>query len=341
MTPSIAVPSGGFQKIAILRLSSLGDVVLTLPVVEALGRAFPSARLSYWVKEEYAEVVRHDPAIAHVRVLEKDARRLEDLVSMSSELEDSDLIVDLHGNARTRLLTFRQKAPVLRAPSYRLLRWRWVRARWTKPSPAPHAIERYAEAIRRIGVDVRGAPRVHVAEGDERWAEEWMGAWNPGGAPIAMCPGARHFTKRWPEEHWIALHERLSATGASLLYVSLESERRAMASLAAKVATDPRARWCVEPLGRIAALMSRCGRAVTSDSGLMHLAGARGCRVVAMFGSTAPELGFAPAGEDHAVLCRHEPCQPCTLHGREECPLKHFRCMRDLKPDEVVRAMVG
>jgi heptosyltransferase-2 len=73
----------------------------------------------------------------------------------------------------------------------------------------------------------------------------------------------------------------------------------------------------------------------------MHLAAARGCRVTALFGSTAPELGFAPAGAGHAVLCRHEPCQPCTLHGREACPLGHFRCMLEIAPEEVARRVVG
>jgi heptosyltransferase II len=54
-----------------------------------------------------------------------------------------------------------------------------------------------------------------------------------------------------------------------------------------------------------------------------------------MYGSTAPELGFAPAGDGHAVLCRHERCQPCTLHGRERCPKRHFRCMVDLGAEQV------
>lgn len=338
MTRAIRIPAGGFRHVAVLRLSSLGDVILTLPVVEALKAAFPEARLTYWVKEEYADVLRHDPGVAHVRALEREARKLEDLLSMSSELEDSDLIVDLHGSLRTRLLTFRQKAPVLRAPSYRLLRERWVRARWTGPRPVPHAIRRYAEALRPIGVAVNGEPRVRASEADERWAEEWLASWTAGAMPIAMCPGAKHFTKRWPEAHWLALHERLMARGRPLVYLSLESERRELSALAARVEAEPRARWCVEPLGRMAGLLARCERAVTSDSGLMHLAAARGCRVTAMFGSTVPELGFAPAGEGHAVLCRHESCQPCTLHGREACPQKHFRCMVELKPEVVEEA---
>jgi heptosyltransferase-2 len=68
----------------------------------------------------------------------------------------------------------------------------------------------------------------------------------------------------------------------------------------------------------------------------MHLAAARGLRVVALFGSTSPVLGFAPAGEGHAVLCRNLSCQPCTLHGRERCPLGHHACMTGISVDEVL-----
>lgn len=335
----IDVPAEGFRSIAILRLSSLGDVVLTLPVVHALARAFPAARLTYWVKEEYRDVVRFDPAIHHVRSLEADARKIEDLLSMSAELEDADLIVDLHGSTRTRLLTFRQKAPLLRAPSYRIRRAMLVHARALEPDPPPTALRRYAAALEPIGLTVTDPPRLSVDPEAQRWADDWLAAWPRAGAPIALLPGARHFTKRWLEAHWVALHERLRVAGRSVLVASLAAERAAVPELAAKVEADPASRWCVEPLSRIAALLSRCERAVSSDSGLMHVAAARGVRVVALFGSTAPQLGFAPAGDGHVVLCRNEPCQPCTLHGRSECPKGHFRCMVELKPDTVLEAL--
>jgi heptosyltransferase II len=335
----VLVPPGGFRRIAVLRLSSLGDVILALPVAHELARAFPDARLEFWTKEEYADVVRFDPAIAHVRSLERDARRLEDLVSMSAELEECDLIVDLHGSLRTRLLTFRQRAPVLRAASYRVRRARWVRARWTRPGPLPHALERYARALRPIGLRSPGAPRVMSGPAAEAWAEEWLRSWPGDGRPVALCPGARHATKRWPEEHWIALHRALRARGARLLYLSLESERRSLPSLAACGEADPQVRWCTEPLARMAAALSHCGAVVTQDSGLMHLAAACGTKVVALFGSTSPVLGFAPAGEGHVVLSRNEPCQPCTLHGLPRCPKGHFDCMQKLEPERVVDAV--
>ena len=336
-----AVPPGGFRRIAVLRLSSLGDVILTLPVVRALGAAFPKAHLSYWTKEEYAGVVRYEPAIHHVRSLEREARKLEDLVSMSAELEDCDLVVDLHGSLRTRLLCMRQKATVLRAPSARLQRARWVHARWTRPAPTPHALERYAAALRPIGVEAPGVPAVTAGADAEAWAEAWLGDWARGTRPVALCPGARHFTKRWPESRWIGLDAELAALGRPRLVLSLESERLALGTLARAIDGVPGARWVTEPLPRLAALLSRCAAAITGDTGLMHLAAARGLPVVAMFGSTAPGLGFAPSGAGHEVLCRHEPCQPCTIHGRERCPRGHFRCMEGITPEHVMRALVA
>jgi heptosyltransferase-2 len=335
----LRVPPGGFHRIAVLRLSSLGDVILALPVTHALARAFPGARLEFWTKEEYADVVRFDPAIAHVRSLEPDARRLEDLVSMSAELEDCDLIADLHGSLRTRLLTFRQRATVLRSVSFRMGRARWARARWTKPGPLPHALERYARALRPIGLITTEVPRVTAGPGAEAWAQEWLGSWPGIGSTVALCPGARHATKCWPEEHWVQLHRSLRERGVRLVYLSLESERRSLSALAACAEADPQVRWCTEPLARMAAVLTHCAAAVTQDSGLMHLTAARGTRVVALFGSTSPVLGFAPAGEGHVVLCRNEPCQPCTLHGLPRCPKGHFECMRKLEPQQIVNSL--
>lgn len=334
----VAVPAAGFREVHVLRLSSLGDVVLALPAVRALREAWPAARLTFWVKEEYADLVRFDPAIAHVRVLERDGRRLEDLVSMSAELEDSDLIVDLHGSLRARVLAFRQRSPVVRSPSFRMARSAQVHARWLgRPAPPP-ALARHAMALARVGVRVDTAPRVHAGSEAEAWASEWLAAWGSGPAPVAIVPGAAHATKRWPEERWLALHDRLRGEGRRLLYLGLDADRERVPNVAARVAGDPGSRWCAERLARVAALLSRCATAVTGDTGLMHLAAARGLRVVALFGSTAPELGFAPAGTGHAVVCRHEPCQPCTLHGRERCPLGHFRCMTGLDPQGVADA---
>jgi heptosyltransferase-2 len=332
-------PTEGFRRIAIIRLSSLGDVVLTLPVVHALRRRWPGAHLTYWTKSEYRDVVAHDTAIDHVRLLEPDERRIEDLVSMSAELEDCDLILDLQGNTRSRVLTFRQSIPVLRPPSYRMRRAQWVHARWSHPAPIPAATARFAGALQSLGVEVEGPPVLSAGEDAEAWAADRVAAQASNSAAVAFCPGARHATKQWPETHWAQLHSRLQGAGQPVICFTLEAERRALPQLSAQIEDDPASRWCTEPLPRMAAWLSHCRAAVANDSGLMHVAAARGTRVVALFGSTSPVLGFAPAGEGHTVLCRNEPCQPCTLHGRERCPLGHFRCMRELGVDAVAEAL--
>ena len=222
---SLAAPAGGFRAIHVLRLSSLGDVILTLPVVEALRRSHPEACITYWVKEEYVDLVRFDPAITQVRVLERDGRRLEDLLSMSAELEDADLIVDLHGNLRTRFLTTRQKAPVLRSPSFRLARGLRVHARWLgRPAP-PTVLARHALALAPLGIAPGGPPRVHAGTEAETWARAWLAMWGPGPPPVAMVTGAAHATKQWPEAHWLDLHARLRGAGHRLLYFGLEADR--------------------------------------------------------------------------------------------------------------------
>jgi heptosyltransferase-2 len=158
---------------------------------------------------------------------------------------------------------------------------------------------------------------------------------------VAFAPAARHFTKRWPEERWVELLGRARTRGLHVAVFSMPREREALPALARAVAADPGARWCVEALPRQAALLGRAAAVVSSDSGLMHVAAARGARVVALFGSTSPALGFAPAGEGHVVLCRNEACQPCTLHGRERCPKGHFRCMLGISAEEVERSMAS
>jgi len=337
MSRAIAVPPDGWREIAVIRLSSLGDVVLTLPVIHALRHAYPQAKLHAWVKEEFADVFAHDPAVDHVRVLEKDARKIEDLVSMSAELESCDLIVDLHASLRARVLTARQSGVVLRVRGQRLTRARWVHARWSRPRRAPHALERYAGTLAPLGLAAPGVPRLSVSADAERWAEDFLRERFGTTSVVGFCPAARHFTKRWPEEHWLDLLERMRARGLGVLAFSLPREKAATPALAAAV--EGRGAWCTETLVRQAALLGRLRAVVTGDTGLMHVAAARGARVVAMFGSTSPVLGFAPAGEGHHVLCREEPCQPCTLHGRESCPKGHFRCMRELKPAEVEAAL--
>jgi ADP-heptose:LPS heptosyltransferase len=159
-----------------------------------------------------------------------------------------------------------------------------------------------------------------------------------GGAWVVYAPGARHATKCWPEARWVGLDQRLAALGVRRVALTTPSERRALPALDARLAASGGA-WLTESVERAAALVSLSSLAVTHDSGLMHVAAASGRPVVALFGSTAPVLGFAPVGEGHAVLGRDLPCRPCTLHGRERCPLGTLACLTGIEVAEVEAAV--
>jgi heptosyltransferase-2 len=169
-------------------------------------------------------------------------------------------------------------------------------------------------------------------------AEAWDRAW-PGGPLVFLAPGARWATKRWPEASYLEVARRLAGTGRRVLLGGDAADRATLPGLARWAEDDPRGRWFAGGLADLAAVVQRAERALTNDSGLMHLAAAVGVRTVAVFGSTHPALGFAPAGAGHTVLCANLACQPCTLHGRGRCPLGHHRCVHRFTPDDALAGM--
>ena len=208
-----------------------------------------------------------------------------------------------------------------------------ARALAAAPPPCRTALERYAAARRPAGL--AGARR--AAGGGGRRGRALGGGvarrrGRPAGAPVALCPGALARDQALAARSAGASCARAArGRGARACWCSRRrGERRGAAGARGGDRGGPgRAlvHRAAAARGGAAVALPDGGGAATAAS--CTLAAARGLRVVALFGSTSPELGFAPAGEGHAVLCRHEPCQPCTLHGREAARGGHFRCIAD------------
>ncbi|MGA9117178.1 MAG: glycosyltransferase family 9 protein [Bacteroidota bacterium] len=340
--------NGGIHRILIIRFSSVGDIVLSSLLVRVLGKALPQARMDYAVKSAYAPLVRHNPGVH--RVLELgEGEGAGGLFRLRREAGGYDLLVDIHDSIRSRLLCAGHRRTV-RVRKRKAARWLLVRAGvnlYDRLGEAPPVAERYLETVQHLGAenDGRGLdlflPPASVARAARFLGEQGIGE---GASCIGLCPSARHATKIWPAEHFARAGAELSqGRGGVLLFGSADESGRCgrIAGMLAALAPGVPVLNCAGTLDLLetASAMDRCAVVLSNDSGLMHVAAARKRPVVALFGSTVREFGFAPYGTPGVVLERAEVrCRPCTHVGRAHCPRGHFRCMRDIPPGDAVAA---
>jgi heptosyltransferase-2 len=333
------------MDVLLVRFGALGDVVLTLGATAALRRARPEARITYLVKREYAALVEGQAGVDRVWTLDPgEARGLAGAFALRRRIAAAGFTakVDWQTSTRSRI-ALAGSGHVATWRAERLARRRWVSLRWTHPRPLRPAWLRYVDALAPLGVDpaAASAPAFLPPAAAEGAAADFFAAWDrdaPAAATLGIAPGARWATKRWPADRFTAVVAARRAAGERVLLVGDARDRADAGSLAAP--RDPGVRWFDGDLPAVAAALRRTRGVLANDSGLLHLAAAVGRPTVAIFASTHPALGFAPAGEG-AVLCRALACQPCALHGRDACPRGHHDCARGIDVESVLAALAA
>ena len=317
------MPQKEINKILIIRLSSLGDILLTTPVIRALKMKYPSAQIHFAVRKDFEDAVHFNPYLDRIILYDKNnplfARR--ELMHIGY-----DLIIDLQNNSRSRALSRNLTAVVHRfhKPTFKKLLLVWTKINLLKDFKT--ISERYAESA-AVKLDGKGLELSIPGEVFSRLED--------GRKYIGFCPGARHFTKRWPPEYFIELGNSLTKLGYTIVIFGGADEAETCGKINSGIGgsinlqNDNR-------LLQLAADMKTCTAIVANDSGLMHVAAAVGVPVIAVFGSTVKELGFAPFGVENLVLENKSlSCRPCSHIGKAKCPKKHFKCMMDLTPQIV------
>jgi heptosyltransferase-2 len=156
---------------------------------------------------------------------------------------------------------------------------------------------------------------------------------------IVIAPGARHWNKRWPANYFASVAKALIDKGYHIDLHGSENDEDICNAISQQLQPD----WCVNFAGKLsmadaAGEIARASAIITNDSGLMHVAEAVGTRIVSIFGPTVKQFGFAPRSAN-AVVVEVEGlyCRPCTTIGLDHCPEKHFRCMMEIEPEQVVQ----
>lgn len=332
------------MKFLIIRLGSMGDVVLTTPVIKVLKDRYPDAELDFLVKKEYSNLLSANPDIRKIIPFESKGkhRGVRSLLNAAMELrkEGYTHIIDLHGNLRSRIIasmlygskTLRYKKQAIKR---RMLLFGFK-------VETKHTVDAYLAALNTLGINVEAGlkpsptPVLYLSEEDKAKAEAFLveNDLSNGSVIIGLAPGAKWRTKMWPDENFIEVGRRVvKELGAKILVFGGPDE----AELCIKVAEGIGKATCVAGkvgLKDAAALISRCNAFVSNDSGPMHIATAVGTPVVAIFGPTVQGFGFSPLGKS-AIVEKEMKCRPCSLHGGDNCPKGHFECMKGIPVDEV------
>ena len=321
------------ENILVLRLSSIGDIVLTTPVLRCIKRQFPLATLHFLVKKQFSDVVSFNPIIDKVHVFDGDlSKNIEELKKWNF-----DAVVDLHHNLRT--LKIKNALAVKRTysfPKLNVQKWMYTNFKW-QTMPDKSIVERYFEAVAPLGVKNDGLGLEFYIPEDKRTTKEdvpmghWLGY-------VACVIGGSYATKQFPAAKWI---EFVAACDFPIVLLGGKEDREMAAQIAQ---SDPVKIY--NAVGKFnllesADLVAKSRVVVSNDTGLMHIAAAFHKPLVSLWGNTTPEMGMFPYYGGNNLKTRVSPyfqivehndlsCRPCSKIGFEKCPRKHFKCMNEL-----------
>ncbi len=326
-------------RVLAIRFSSLGDLVLTTPLLRAIKHTHPTSRITLVTRREYEPLFAHNPRLE--RVIGWEGRT--PLRALAGELRRGGWThrLDLHGSVRSLALRRMIGGRWGTYPKHRLHRAILIRAKRNLYTDRRPVAERYFDAARGLQVAPDGGPpevfvsMESVAAADQLLREGGVGS----GTLVALVPGAAHGTKQWPEHHWITLVATLVERGMDLVILGGVKERELGQRLAAVGGDRAVSAAGRTDLAGTAALLKRARCAVAGDTGVMHLATAVGVPVVLLLGPTVGAFGFGPYHARATVLERDLPCRPCSKMGGPACPLGHHHCLEWITPDEVLQAI--
>ncbi len=307
------------KRVLVVRLSSLGDVLLTTPVIRSLKNKYPHLNIDFLVKEEYKQVYEYNPYVNALMFYKDDKNFIRKLAE-----NNYDLILDLQNNFRSRKLikplnTVRR---VFHKPT--LNKFLLVKFKINRFKDIVSIPEYYARALDNFELDDKGL--------DLFLPEDIKSQLPTVKNYIGFCPGSKHFTKMWPAENFVELGNMFADKGFTVVLLGGKDDKEICADISANIkgsinlSND-------NNLFQIAADMKMCNLVVCNDSGLMHTASAVQVPLVAIFGSTVKEFGFFPYKAKSLILENNLlNCRPCSHIGRNSCPKKHFKCMKEVTP---------
>ena len=317
------------MKILIIRLSSIGDIVLATPLVRCLRTAVPSVQIDFLVKKKYSEILSANPYISNLIFFENNifetAKRIKK--------EKYDFILDIHNNFRTFLLTLFSGAKILRYKNYMFRRFFLAEfgLNFYKERERIPVFQRYLKTAEPLGIlyDNKGLDFFIDKNAENKFEQVRINQC------IGICPVAVWKTKRWLKQNFVDLAKKiLDKQDCEILIFGGKNDFDYCENI--KIQIGPKAKnLCGLSLKETAVALRKCKQLLTNDTGLMHIAEALKIPTISIFGPTVEEFGFYPQSEKSKIISKNYFCKPCSTKGSSKCPVGDFRCMTEISVEEV------
>jgi heptosyltransferase I len=326
------------RKILIVKPSSLGDVIHSLPFLCVLHERFPDAAIHWVVAEGNEGALQWHPMLTKTWIIRKDRWKkigsvketIGELSGLASALrrEEFDLVVDLQGLLRSGMIAGATGSPMRVGFSDAREGSDFFYTHKVEGGSGIHAVDRYLKIAWALGCDISNVrfPMPFIREPEKiLQIKERLGKY------AVIAPGARWRTKRWPVERFGALAAML---GIRSVVVGGEADRETAMKIEDASGGKSVSLAGETTISDLICVIRSAEYVITNDSGPMHIAAACGRRVIAVFGPTDPAL-TGPYGTDHIIVRTPVECSPCR---KKKC--SDMRCMKDISPEMVYQAML-
>jgi len=323
------------KKILIIRFSSIGDIVLTTPIVRAV-KVQTDCELHLLTKKQYEGLYYANPHVDQIHSFSKNIT--ECLIDLKNE--KFDVIIDLQKNFRSYKLKRELKVKSYTFPKLNIEKWLLVNLKINK-LPDTHIVDRYFKAVEPISItnDEKGL-EYYIPASDEVAPENIDSRFKDG--YISFVIGGQHYTKILPPEK---AAEIISKIDKPVVLLGGHEDKKRGEEIIRLVPKSDIINTCGElNINQSASLIRSSDVVITNDTGLMHIAAAFQKKIVSIWGNTVPAFGmypYMPENKSNYFISEVEglSCRPCSKLGYQKCPKKHFRCMMDQDVGGIVEAV--
>lgn len=313
------------KKILIVRFSSIGDIVLTTPVIRCVKNQLPGIELHFVTKQVFMPVLESNPYIDKLHCFKNDVEEIyQDLQN-----EKFDLVIDLHNNLRSLRLKRILKTKSYSFRKLNIRKFFAVNFKWLSLLPSEHIVDRYLDTVKELGVKNDGKGLDFFLEEKDRVDAASLYFNTVKTKFIALVIGGSYFTKKIPK------HKILEIAKNSQMPIVLLGGPEDKADGDELVKQEPK---LINACGSLsinqsASIVQQAEWVISSDTGLMHIASAFHKKIISVWGNTIPQFGMDPYKPDiqnKILQVKDLKCRPCSKLGYKKCPLGHFKCMNEI-----------